>query len=758
MTETQNKVSKKAYVLIFAALLFFLAGFFGISNECYIKEYTYTSKISYINDNTVRYAKNLNRFYLYFKNFDVKSAYEKIKEIEKELSARNISAEYIEKINGEIADDGVTLFFDDETEEAEVILTEAEELYFEKAPESYYSNIDVKETDKDILIVRYKDLKEVYENYEQVRNYLKNNKSFQYRIEDSTGFVYTNNDNIENENYFYKFSLDDTIFSSIKFNGEFLSNSFEQNGLTGYIIIPKNVEYDRQSVNFYGEDYFSLYSMLKYAERQEVIFNYSNYIIPVLFLISFVLIIYIGIKEKASAYLFFKKLYSKYGKIPLCVKIILLILSIKFFDSYLYAILGNMNGGMGYYNILGGIIWGEYEAYPVISIFYTIIFLILAMIFAMFCILTIMFIVNMIRKPSRSKEEFEIRFILDAANDTKYIFYTQNYGLFVLYLFLIIGTIGSLFLFVMVVWFYNFYFDNSYMIAAVVLESVGLIIVYKIIKLILAYCKLSYCIFNMAKGNVKEVYENSKAFKKPFENLKLINDNINKKIEEMIKNERLKTELITNVSHDLRTPLTSIINYIDLLKEEKLDNNSAKEYVEILDGKSQRLKTLIDDLFDASKLSSKQFKLDVSKSDVVALLKQTLGELNNKIEESNINFIIELPNSPIFLDIDGQQIWRVFDNLLNNIIKYSPEKSRAYISLEETEEEVKIIMKNVSKAPLNFDSDELFERFKRGDASRTTEGSGLGLSIAKSIVELHKGNIFINIDGDLFKVIVLLKK
>ena len=142
----------------------------------------------------------------------------------------------------------------------------------------------------------------------------------------------------------------------------------------------------------------------------------------------------------------------------------------------------------------------------------------------------------------------------------------------------------------------------------------------------------------------------------------------------------------------------------------------------------------------------------------MALLKQTLGELNNKIEESNINFIIELPNNPIFLDIDGQQIWRVFDNLLNNILKYSPEKSRAYISLEETETEVKIIMKNISKAPLNFDADELFERFKRGDKSRTTEGSGLGLSIAKSIVELHNGNIFINIDGDLFKVIVLLKK
>ncbi len=766
LAKNHNKVSRKVCVLMVAVLFFLLAGFFSISNVCFMNDNIYTSQMDYINDNAIRYVKNLNRFYLYFKNFEPKIAYDKIKELEKAISDKTITSDEIERTNGNVMEEDIISYTNDgETEilkETEEISLEAEDLYFEKAPESYYSDIDIEEMKKngeakEIFIIKYKELKSVYENYEQVRNYLKNNKSFQYRIEDKYNdeTVYTNNDNIENEAYYYKFYLDDTIFNSIKFNGEFLSTSFEQNNLEGYIIIPKNVEYsDRFRTN--GEDYLTAHSILKEAERQEVILSYFNYIIPILFFIAFILIIYIMVKEKEEVRFILERLYSKYRKIPVCVKIILMILAFRFFDSYLYSIIGVMPAGSAYYNVLGAFVWEKYKMTPVILWFDLIMFLFLAIFFAMVCILSIIFIIDMIRKPSKFKDEFEIKFIQDAAHDTKYIFYTQSYGLFILYLFLLIGTIGSLILFSMV--FMSYALNHFYIFVMIALEVVGLITVYEIIKLILAHCKLSYCIENMAEGNENIVSENSKAFKKPFENLKIINNDINKKIEEMMKNERLKTELITNVSHDLKTPLTSIINYIDLLKEERIDNNSASEYIEILDGKSQRLKTLIDDLFEASKLSSNQFKLDVSKSDVVALLKQTLGELNNKIEESNINFIIELPNNSIFLDIDGQQIWRVFDNLLNNILKYSPEKSRAYISLEETETEVKIIMKNISKAPLNFDADELFERFKRGDKSRTTEGSGLGLSIAKSIVELHNGNIFINIDGDLFKVIVLLKK
>jgi len=765
--QTQNKVSKKVCILMLAALIFFLSGFFGFSNMCETELFVIPIQTSDINDAAVRYVKNLNRFYVYFKNFDSDFAYQKIKEFEKVMTEdRKISVSDMNKIKGNIEEnayisvensDGMT-----EQAEATAETTETEDLYFEKAPELYYINIVPESIEqKEKLVSAYKDLKEVYDNYELVRNYLKNNKSFQYKIIENveSGNVYINNENIENEEYYYRFSLDDPLFNSIKFNGEFLSASFEKNYLTGYIIIPKNIANGNSAVTYHNNDYDNVYSSIKERETIEKVLRYANYTVPVLFLIAFIIIIYIIAKEKTSAYLILKKLYSKYRKIPFCIKIVLLLLSIRFFDSYLYAIIGNMSAGSGYYNIITSVLWsGGY--YPLMIAFDIIMLLLLSVVFAAGSILSLMFIIDMAGKPSKLKDEYEIRFITDVARDTKYIFYTQNYRLFILYLILSIGTIVSLLLFAYVLFVYNPFFDDFYFAITVIVvsEVSGLLIVYEIMKLILAYCKLSYCIENMAEGSVKNVIENSKSFQKPFDNLNVINDDINKKIEEMMKNERLKTELITNVSHDLKTPLTSIINYIDLLKGEKFDNNSAKEYIEILDGKSQRLKTLIDDLFEASKLSAKQYKLDVSKSDVVALLKQTIGELNNKIEETNINFIIELPNNSIYLDIDGQKIWRVFDNLLNNIIKYSPEKSRAYISLEETEDEVKIIMKNVSKAPLNFDADELFERFKRGDSSRTTEGSGLGLSIAKSIVELHNGKIFINIDGDLFKVIVLLKK
>ncbi len=519
-----------------------------------------------------------------------------------------------------------------------------------------------------------------------------------------------------------------------KFNGQLLSTSFENNGISGYIIIPKNM----------GDISNDIYINIKTGELADKIYQYLNYIIPGLFMIAFAIIMYILLKQKSSAYEIVKRCYRKYKKIPICCKIILLFFAIEYF---------NENHSLD--------IWYDYYAMQMNNIVGDIIrLLIYFLVFTAFFIsvfFSIIYIINMILKPSELKNEYEIKIIYDISRDTKYILNTRNYSLFVLYMFLIAGTAVSIFLFIMVLRYLG-YFNLIDLCGIIILEFSGLIIVYKIMKLILSYCKLSYCMENMVKGNVENISEKSKAFKKPFEDLQKINDDIKEKIEEMMKNERLKTELITNVSHDLKTPLTSVINYIDLLKEEKIDNDSAKDYIHIIDDKAQRLKNLIDDLFEASKLSAKQFKLDIAKSDVIALLKQTLGEINHKIEKSDINFVIELPNKPIYLNIDGQQIWRVFNNLLNNIIKYSPQNSRAYISLEENESDVKIIMKNVSKVPLNFNANELFERFKRGDKARSTEGSGLGLSIAKSIIELHGGEINVQIDGDLFKAVVVLRK
>ncbi|MBI0578744.1 HAMP domain-containing histidine kinase [Neobacillus cucumis] len=222
------------------------------------------------------------------------------------------------------------------------------------------------------------------------------------------------------------------------------------------------------------------------------------------------------------------------------------------------------------------------------------------------------------------------------------------------------------------------------------------------------------------------------------------------------KSERLKTELITNVSHDLRTPLTSIITYTQLLKTDEVSTEERTAYLEIIDRKSKRLKVLIDDLFEVSKMASGNIELKKEKVDLVQLLQQALGEYDVMINESSLQFRVTNTEKPINAIVDGQKLWRVFDNLIGNILKYSMENSRVYITISKLNGQAMITFKNVSKYELNDNSDELFERFKRGDTSRHTDGSGLGLAIAKSIIDLHEGSLEIETDGDLFKVSISL--
>jgi len=225
---------------------------------------------------------------------------------------------------------------------------------------------------------------------------------------------------------------------------------------------------------------------------------------------------------------------------------------------------------------------------------------------------------------------------------------------------------------------------------------------------------------------------------------------------EQAKSERLKTELVTNVSHDLRTPLTSIINYAKLLKQEHVTEEDREAYIEIIDRKSQRLKALIDDLFEASKMASGHVHLARERIDLVQLLQQALAENNEAIRSSTLQFRVTAPDEPVYALVDGQKLWRVFDNLIGNCLKYAMEHTRVYIAATATADQAVITFKNVSKYELNENVDELFERFKRGDASRHTEGSGLGLAIAKSIVELHEGRLELAVDGDLVKAAVTL--
>ena len=209
--------------------------------------------------------------------------------------------------------------------------------------------------------------------------------------------------------------------------------------------------------------------------------------------------------------------------------------------------------------------------------------------------------------------------------------------------------------------------------------------------------------------------------------------------------------MITNVSHDIKTPLTSIINYIDLIKREKVQDEKIQRYLEVLDQKSQRLKTLTEDLVEASKASSGNLKLEISDIDIVELVWQTNGEFEEKFEIRHLEMICHFPDEAIIIEADGRRLWRVLENLYNNAFKYAMMNSRVYIDIFKEDNMVYFTIKNVSENPLNIRADELTERFVRGDVARTTEGSGLGLSIAKNLTELQGGTFTLYIDGDLFK-------
>jgi signal transduction histidine kinase len=239
-------------------------------------------------------------------------------------------------------------------------------------------------------------------------------------------------------------------------------------------------------------------------------------------------------------------------------------------------------------------------------------------------------------------------------------------------------------------------------------------------------------------------------------NLNNLREGVRVSMTEQAKSERLKTELITNVSHDLRTPLTSIITYTDLLKSPELTEEERQKYVDILDKKSQRLKTLIEDLFEVSKMASGNLELHKQRVDLTQLLQQALAEHADDISTNGLDFRVNLPDAEIVANVDGQRWWRVLDNLIVNAIKYSMPGTRVYITLKQAGDQAKFELKNISKYELNENGDELFERFKRADTSRHTDGSGLGLAIAQSIVDMHDGEMKIEVDGDLFKVMVLV--
>ncbi|PPK49445.1 HAMP domain-containing sensor histidine kinase [Clostridium algidicarnis] len=259
---------------------------------------------------------------------------------------------------------------------------------------------------------------------------------------------------------------------------------------------------------------------------------------------------------------------------------------------------------------------------------------------------------------------------------------------------------------------------------------------------------LNYVIDEGGKGILKELSHN-------INNMK---SGLKDSIDSEIKSERMKTELITNVSHDLKTPLTSIITYVDLIKNEDLTKEERMDYIKVLERKSERLKILIEDLFEASKAASGEVELNIEKVDITSLLKQALAEFEEKIKESSLDFKINLPKEKLYIMVDGKKTWRILENQISNALKYSLENTRVYINIEDIDNKVVITIKNISAFEIDFNEDEILERFKRGDKSRNTEGSGLGLAISNNLTKLQGGDFRVSVDGDLFKVIIEFPK
>ena len=244
-------------------------------------------------------------------------------------------------------------------------------------------------------------------------------------------------------------------------------------------------------------------------------------------------------------------------------------------------------------------------------------------------------------------------------------------------------------------------------------------------------------------------------FKSHAENLNSIGDGLSKEVAQRMKSERLKTELITNVSHDIKTPLTSIINYVDLLQKAKTEEERT-EYLAVLDRQSHRLKKLTEDLVEASKASTGNMSVNLAPTNTQEVINQSYGEYSAKLEAGRLNTVINIPEPVPVIMADGRLLWRVIDNLFNNVVKYALPETRVYVDVHVEGSEAVISMKNISRAALNISAEELMERFVRGDASRSTEGSGLGLNIARSLTELQHGKFSISTDGDLFKAEIRL--
>jgi len=549
-------------------------------------------------------------------------------------------------------------------------------------------------------------------DYENIKLALKESIIKYYIIRGGNNGVETNIVDVSDVDLYVK----NNALYSIKFPDE-INMWFTGTYKEGYFIIPKDIDH---SSYIYKNNIY--YNSVKQRIIKEVVIGAASFIIGV------IILLFILKKNDKETYMI--QMSAKWNQdMPLDLSIILFLLYVRAMNGY-----------------IGKVVF-FYKPYS----FMQFLKLSLVAFFIFYFFLSVMLVIKLIKNKEDFKRELKrclLSRLISTIKDRSIAQRTKSkvISIFMLTLLLGVATIG---VFIGAI-------SQSELITKV---SMLYMFCYMIIMLLYIF-KISGFLYTLIKGTQEIVSGNLNYVieEKGRGDLFKLAHNINnmkaafkKSQENEMKSERLKSELITNVSHDLKTPLTSIINYVDLLKKEGLSKEEAKGYIDVLDRKSQRLKMLIDNLFEASKIASGAVELNIEKVDVTALLQQALAELHEKINNSSLTFKLKVPKQRIYANLDGKKTWRVFENLINNILKYSQPKTRVYIDLIEEDSKIIITMKNISSYEMDFDKEEIFERFKRGDKSRNTEGSGLGLSIAKSILELQGGNLSIEIDGDLFK-------
>ncbi|ACA44614.1 sensor histidine kinase [Clostridium botulinum] len=694
-----------------------LTGYDLIKNRKYLVKSPYFN--SYEFDMEIySYCSNLHNFHIAYKNFDYKVAENKVT---KEQLA-DLKLFYEDMIRNSQKDIG--------NKYISILSTAAQSDDKDKFTKlTQEKNKELKEVEKENTKTEAELRKEIalwsYNDYKNIKKAIESKKEIKYYIKNSlTKEVYTNLAPKTNIDSYIK---NNSIYSiSFPLKSGKTKNFLETNNLLnslnweGNIIITKDF-----SSNGYISKNYNYYNSIRDRLIKEIIVGISSLIMGIVILIIF----------KRRNYLnspMLNKVKGIYNNIPLDLKLFIFILYTAIMGSYLI----NLSF---FYKPLG---INHFIVTTLISIY------------ALYFIFNFKYAI----KLKKDKNEFLIQYkgslINKLLNVIKNSNFNKNIKLKLASIITFSALLGAFILLLLLLGFHN------------ILSAFIITILYIILLIIYLFKKADYlneilkATEKMSCGNLDYVIKEKgeSVLGKIAHNINNMKEGYKKSLEEQVKSERLKTELITNVSHDLKTPLTSIINYIDLLKKEDLSKDEINGYISVLDRKSKRLKALIEDLFEASKMSSGAVELNIEKINVTALLKQALGEFEEKIKKSSLQLKFKCTNNKAYANLDGKKTWRVFENLINNIIKYSQPNTRVYIDLIETNTKIIITMKNVSRYEMDFSADEIFERFKRGDKARNTDGSGLGLAIAKSISELQGGSLNIIIDGDLFKVIVEFNK